>query len=445
MHAFSKYYSTIGRLALPLFIGQLGNIAVSFADNIMVGHYSTDALASASFVNNVFNIAILGSLGFTYGLTPLLGALYAKGKTDDIGRLTRIGLRANTFYTLLITALMTALYFNLDRLGQPAHLMPIIKPYFLIVLAGMLPMMFFSVLSQWSYAIGNTAMPTWIVLGANAFNVAGNYVLIFGHFGMPELGLQGAGYSTFAARLLCAVLIGAIFFGTRRGKPYLQGFARGRRAAGEAATVVRTGFPVSMQMAFETAAFSGAAVMAGWLGRDELAAFQIVIISGMFGFCLYYSIGTAMAIPLSHAAGAGDRREMRRWARAGYHIILATMLLTCCLFFFGGRDIIDLFSSDPAVLTLAYTLIIPLLVYQFGDATQIAFANALRGTSHVMPMLYCAFFSYIIVGLPSTYLLAFTAGFGLWGIILSFSASLFMAAALYFYFFMRATRQKKTA
>ena len=439
---FSSYYATIGRLALPLFIGQLGNIAVSFADNIMVGHYSTDALASASFVNNLFNIAIFACMGFTYGLTPLMGALFARGEKESIGHLTRIGLRINTLFTLLVVGLMFALYLNIERMGQPEQLLPLIKPYYLIVLAGMVPLMIFSVLSQWSYAVGNTAMPTWIVLSANVFNVVFNYIFIYGKFGMPELGLIGAGYSTFAARILCALSIAVIFFATRMGRDYRPGFRRWKAEKGEASSVTRTGFPVAMQMAFETAAFSGAAVMSGWLGRNELAAFQIVVISGMFGLCLYYSIGTAMAIPLSHAAGRGDRVDMRRWAWAGYHIILLTMLLSCSLFIFFGRPIMGIFTEDAAVRALAYTLIFPLVVYQLGDATQITFANALRGTSHVMPMLWCAFVSYVIVGLPSTYLLGFTVGWGLWGIILSFSFSLFMAAALYFYFFMRATRKK---
>lgn len=439
---YTTYYATIGRLALPLFIGQLGNIAVSFADNIMVGHYSTDALASASFVNNLFNIAIFACMGFTYGLTPLLGALFAKGKKEDIGHLTRVGLRINTLFTALIIALMSVLYLNIGHMGQPEHLLPLIKPYYLIVLAGMIPLMIFSVFSQWSFAIGNTGMPTWIVLSANVINVIGNYILIYGKFGAPELGLIGAGYSTLTARILCALTIILIFFLATAGRDYRPGFRRWKVAKGEPSTVAKTGFPVSMQMAFETAAFSGAAVMAGWLGRDELAAFQIVVISGMFGFCLYYSIGTAMAIPLSHAAGRDDRTDMRRWAWAGYHIILVTMLLVCCLFIFCGRPIMGIFTDDPAVRALAYTLIFPLVVYQFGDATQISFANALRGTSHVMPMLWCAFVSYVVVGLPSTYLLGFTVGWGLWGIILSFSASLFMAATLYFFFFMRATAQK---
>ena len=148
-----------------------------------------------------------------------------------------------------------------------------------------------------------------------------------------------------------------------------------------------------------------------------------------------------MAIVLSHAAGRHDRIAMRRSAWAGYHITLLAMLVCFFLLTTAGPTIMGWFSDDPAVVALAITLIVPMILYQFGDATQITFANALRGTSKVMPMLYIAFFSYVVVGLPCTYLFAFPLGLGLYGIILSFTVCLLLAGALYFYFFMRATRR----
>lgn len=440
---YAEAYRSIARLAFPLFLGQLGNIAVGFADNIMVGHYSTDALASASFVNNFFNIAIFACVGFTFGLTPVVGAMYARGENDRIGRAVRVGLRVNTIFTVVVSLIMLGVYFNLHRLGQPAHLMPLIKPYYLIVLSGMIPVAVFNVLAQWSFGRNDTGLPTWIVLACNAVNIFGNYVLIYGNFGAPELGLTGAGISTFASRVLCMAAMVWVFFRTRRGSPYLRGFFHGARSGdGMTRTVIATGFPVSAQMTFETASFSGSAIMAGWIGAISLAAFQIVVISGMFGFCIYYSIGNAMAIPVSHAAGSADCRTMRRYAWAGYHLILAAMVLVCMLFIFGGRHVMGLFSNDAEVIAAAVTLIVPMALYQFGDATQITFANALRGTSKVMPMLFIALVSYIIVGLPCTYVFAFPAGLGLYGIVLSFSVCLLLAAVLYLYFFLKATKSR---
>lgn len=437
---YKKYYRRIGRLAFPLLLGQVGTIAVGFADNIMVGHYSTAALASASFVNNVFNIAIFCSLGFTYGLTPLIGALFTRGEHEGIGRMMRTALKVNIVFTLCVLALMGVLYFNLHHMGQPEELLPIIRPYYLIVYAGIIPLMLFNLFAQWSFGINDTGLPTWIVLAANVLNIAGNYVLIFGHFGCPELGLNGAGYSTLGARILCAIVMMWVFFGSRKGSEYRGGFSHGAAVRGQWKKILATGFPVSMQMTFETVSFSGSAVFAGWLGEIPLAAFQIVVISGMLGFCIYYSIGGAMAIEVSHAAGENDAHGMRRAAYAGYHMILAAMVLVSIVFLTGGRHIMGIFSSDPAVIGLAVTIIVPMVLYQFGDATQITFANALRGTSKVMPMLYTAFISYIVVGLPISYAFGFTFGMGLYGIVLSFTVCLLLAALLYYVFFLRATR-----
>ncbi len=438
-------YKELLRLGGPILVGQLGMIAVGFADNIMVGHYSTQALASASFVNNVFNVAILACIGFTYGVTPIVGKLFGAGRLGDIGASLRVCLRVNAVYSLIVIAVMAALYFNIERLGQPGELLPLIRPYYLICLAGLLPVAVFNVFAQWSYAVGNSQMPMWIILATNGMNVLGNYALIYGNLGMPEMGLTGAGLSTLAARVAAPLAILAIFFLRKRNAAYAHGFRAtgGTYEAPRRAAVWRTSFPVSIQMSLETSAFSGAAVMAGWLGAVDLAAFQIIVIVGTLGFCVYYSLGAAIAAKVAVASGgSGVDRDMRRIAWAGYRVMLALMALSSLVFLLWGRDIMGAFSNDPAVVAAAGVLVIPLVLYQLGDATQITFANALRGTGRVMPMLWIAFVCYLVLGLPSTYLLAFTAGLGLWGIVLSFSVSLFSAGILFLAFFLKATRRQ---
>ncbi len=443
LRTFLPAYRELIKLGLPILVGQLGMIIVGFADNIMVGHYSTAALASASFVNNLFNVAIFCCIGFTYGLTPLAGALFGKGDRRQIGALTRTAMWLNIGYTLIVTAIMTVIYFNLDRLGQPEELLPLIRPYFVLYLIGMLPIAIFNVAAQWSYAINNTALPMWIILGANCLNVAGNYALIYGHWGVPELGLFGAGLSTLASRIVCPLAILAALLLNRRFRDYRDGLLHTARRKSDAGLLWRTSLPVSLQMTFESGSFTAAAVMVGWLGAVPLAAFQVVIIVGMLGFCVYYSIGSAISVKVANAAGQGSREGMRHMAWAGYHIMLALMMTASLTFVFGGRQLMAFFTNDPEVIALAATLIVPLVLYQLGDATQITFANALRGTSHVMPMLWIAFISYVIVGIPATYICCFTADLGIYGVILSFSVSLFLAAALFLHFFLKTTRIKK--
>ena len=319
--------------------------------------------------------------------------------------------------------------------------MPLIKPYYLIVMAGMLPIAIFNVFAQWLFAINRTKLPMWILLSANSLNILGNWLLIYGKCGFPELGLIGAGYSTLFARVLCPVVVMVIFFLYKDFRTYRDGFKASRINSMMIGQINRTSWPVSLQMTFESGSFTIAAVMAGWLGAISLASFQIIVITGTLGFCIYYSMGSAVSVLVANAAGLNDRIGMRRIAFAGYHIMLTLAAISSTLFIVFGHEFINAFTEDPEVIAATVVLIVPLVLYQMGDATQINFANALRGTSHVMPMIWIAFVSYVVIGIPATYLLAFTASMGTYGIILSFSVSLFIAAALFLYFFMRATKR----
>ncbi len=445
---------SILRLALPVLISQVGLILVNFADNIMVGRYSTEALASASFVINLFNIPMLCAMGFSYGLTPLIGTLFSQGKSERIGQTLRAGVIANLLAGIVLTAIMAYLYKYIPRMGQPEELLPLIRPYYLIFLSSLLPMTLFNAFAQWSYAVRNTQMPMWILLACNLGNILGNYALIFGNWGAPELGLIGAGLSTLAARIMAPLAILFIFMKGKAGAPYRDAFLR-RPPKGVVAkdigNVAGTSWPVALQMTFETSAFSLCAVMAGWIGKVPLAAFQIIVVVGTLGFCIYYSIGTAIAVLVANERGkavadddGGDAvsaaSRCRRVAFDGYAVMLCFAAVSSLIFIFFSKQLMGAFTTDAEVLGVAYTLVFPLVLYQLGDATQVTFANALRGTSHVMPMLWIAFVSYVVFGLTSTWLLAFPCGLGVYGIVLSFSVSLFMAAALFLNSFMRLTR-----
>lgn len=443
--SFGSRYATIIRLGIPILIGQLGLIIVAFADNIMVGRYSTEALASASFVNNVFNVANFACMGFSYGLTPLIGALYGQKRHGTIGAMLRNGMLLNVVFTLAVMAVMGVVWLNVDKLGQPEELLPLIRPYFLIILAGLLPIAVFNVIAQWLFAINRTQLPMWIVLFANAVNILGNYMLIYGNWGAPELGLIGAGVSTLTARVITAVAGIAILLTWKQFAAYRQGYREAKINVTQLRQVNSTSWPVSLQMIFESGSFTMAAVMSGWLGTVSLAAFQIIVITGTLGFCIYYSIGNAVSVVVANEAGRGNPDAMRRTAWAGYHIILTLAICSSLIFIFFEHDMILAFTTDPEVITATVALIVPLVMYQLGDATQICFANALRGTSKVKPMIWIAFICYVVVGLPATYLLGFTAKLGTYGIILSFSVSLFMAAVLFLYFFLRATDRKTRA
>ena len=430
------------RLGLPIMVGQIGMVVTGFADTMMVGYYSTEALASASFVNNIFNIAVCACLGFTFGVTPLVGMLFSQNRQRDIGELMKCAVRLNIMFSLGVTAIMTLVYFNLERLGQPEELLPLIRPYYLLYLSGLVSISLFNAFAQWSYAINNTRQPMWIMLFSNVLNIAGNWLLIFGHFGCPEMGLTGAGISTFIARWFCPAAIISFFLFKKDFREYRQGFLQMKRSRMLSNRIKATSWPVALQMSFEIGCFTVAAVMTGWLGKVPLAAYQITMIVGGLGFMIYYSMAAATSVLVANAVGRSDRRLMRRIAGAGYIVILIFAAVASTIFIVGGRPLMHMFSNDPAVLAVAVSLLFPLVLYQLGDATQITFANALRGTSHVMPMLWIAFFSYMVVGVPAAYFFGFTLSMGIYGIVLSFAIPLFMAGVLFLWQFLKVTREK---
>lgn len=438
---YKANYRAIIALGIPILIGQLGTIVVGFADTIMVGRYSTEALASASFVNNLFYTANFACMGFSYGLTPIIGALFSRGDKNAIGSIMRNGVLLNLIFSALVTGIMLIFYVNVDNMGQPEELIHLIRPYLLLFLSGLIPVAIFNAFAQWSYGIGNSQMPMWIILISNVVNIVGNWILIYGNWGFPEMGLTGAGLSTLIARIICPIAIISIFFCAKKYREYRDGFIQKRLEFGKLKHITLTSLPIALQFSLESGSFAFAAVVAGWLGAIELASYQIIVIIGTLGFCIYYSLGASVSVLVANAAGLNDKKEMRHVAFAGYHIMLTLAIISSLTFILFGCDLMQAFTDDASVIAVASTLIVPLVLYQLGDATQINFANALRGTSNVMPMLWIALVCYIIVGIPATYLIAITASMGIYGIILSFSIPLFLAAALFLYFFMKTTRR----
>lgn len=436
----SKYFRHYGQLAslgLPIIIGQLGIILVSFADTMMVGHYRTSDLAAASFVNNVFNLVIIFSTGFSYGLTPVVGRFFGKSDFRSIGRMLKNSLAANSLIAVLLVLVMTAVYLNVDRLGQPAELLPLIRPYYLVLLASLLPVLLFNAFKQFADGITDTLTPMWILLTGNIVNIFGNWCLIFGKLGCPEMGLLGAGISTLISRILTVVIFACIFFFSGKYAQYREGFLRGKVNRRDFRTLNRLGWPVGLQMGMETGSFSLATIMVGWLGTLSLAAHQVMLTVGQLGFMLYYGMAAAIAVRTSHFLGQGDVRNVRDSATAGFQLILIMAAVVSTGIFAFRNSIGGLFSENMEVAAIVAQLVIPFIIYQFGDGMQCAYSNALRGISDVKPVVLIAFIAYFLVSLPAGYILGFVCGWGLTGIWMSFPLGLTTAGLLYFLRFRR--------
>lgn len=433
-------YRHIASLGLPVLVTQLGIITVSFADTMMVGAYGTNELGAAAFVNNLFLVPIVALIGFGNGMTPILGALFGKKLMREAGTSLRAGVVLNIAMALLFTIVMGVLYFLLPRFGQPEELMPLVKPYYLIILSSVVFNAVFTCCQNASNGLTDTAMPMWIMIGGNAFNILGNYLLIFGHWGLPELGLQGAGISTALSRVLMAV---AILAGLRLRPRYArlrEGVAR--RATKETfKTVWKTSYPIMILNGVECFLWAMGAVVCGWFGTPQLASYQIANTMGQFGFMIYISVGVAVTIRVANFTGTKEVEAIRNSARAGLRLLLGLATVASLIFIFWGRQLFSLFTQDAAVVAAGMPLIAPLVLYQYFDAIQINYGGALRGTGYVKPLMAVAVVSYIVVGCGFLFLMAEGLGMGHTGVYYSFSVTLLCAAVMLSRYFMRAVRR----
>ena len=401
LHRYTPYYKPLTMLGVPIVVGQLGTIVLAFADTLMIGHHATSELAAAAFVNNIINLVIIFALGFSYAVTPTVGTLYGQEKTQRIGEMVRNAVCAN----LLLASLPFVCLFN--------------------------------VFKQFADGITDTALSMWVLIGGNILNIFGNWVLIYGQLGAPELGLTGAGLSTLASRVVMAVAMMVVFFSRRKYRAYAQGFLRGRINRADFRQLNLLGWPIALQMGMETSAFSLTSIIVGWIGTTALAAHQVMLTISQVGFMVYYGIGAAAAVRISNAMGQRDYRAARGNAYAAFQIVMMLAVVVGAVVFVLRHNIGSLFTPNDDVVHLVSLTVWPFLVYQIGDGMQIVFGNSLRGLAHVRPLVIYAFLAFFVISLPLSYLFGVTLDLGLIGVWYSFPFGLTTSGLLYFLAFRR--------
>ena len=427
---YRPHYQSIFALGIPIIIGQLGSIVTGLADTIMVGQHSTQELAAASFTNNVVNAFIVLGTGFSFNLTPLIGERLAHADYKAIGGWLKNSLVANLTTTMLLLTVLTGLYLNLDLLNQPAEIMPLIRPYFLISTTSVVFVMLFNSFRQFVEGIAEPKISMWVLLIGNLLNVIGNYILIYGKLGCPELGLVGAGISTLVARIVMLLMLVSVFFYKRSYAQYREGFKLLpiNRASWKKLNVI--GWPIGIQQGLECATFCITAIMVGWLGYLSLAAHQIAITISLVSFTTYLGLGSAVAIRVSYFKGANDWEMVRKMILAGVHVALGIVFVVCVVLFIWKEQLGMIFTDDQAVNGIVQVLLPILMLYQVGDSLQILLTNSLRGLADVKYIMLSSFVAYLLIAIPSGYMLGFVFNWGISGIWLAYPIGFFCSDIL---------------
>ena len=443
MEKFNRapYYKRVLNLAFPVILSQAGQIMVQLVDNAMVGHLGAEPLAGVSFANSVFFMLFVLGTGMSLGLTPLVGEMYSVSNYRKSAAYLQNSI---LFYGLMgIGIFLMAMIVRpfMWYMGQTPEVVAQAVPYFTYVAISVIPFMVFASFKQFLEGIGNTKVAMAIIITSNVVNIIFNWLLIYGHFGFPEMGAAGAGLSTLISRILTPILIIWYFYKRDSFYRYFTLFKKENFSWQTIRSLVRVGSPIALQMFMEGSAFALTGIMMGWVGTVEMAGNQVASVISNLAFMIILGIGSAVTICVSHAYGQRNWLEIRRYAGTAYRLGLIWNVITA-LVFISLRYIIPLlFTSDERVIDMAAHFLVFVAIFQISDGLQANSVAIMRGIQNVKPIMVISFISYILISLPLGYFLTFHSAVGASGLWIGLIVGLSVGAVLYNASYRRRMKQ----
>ena len=432
-HPLSRHAAETLRLGVPLIGGNVAQIAVQVTDTFMLGWYDVDALAAVALGGSWFFTLMITGAGIAFAVMPMVAAEDAAGDRTQVRRITRMGLWLSFIFAALAMPFLIWGEEILAATGQSPAVATGAGQWLAIAGWGLFPALGMFVLRCYLAALGRTQVVFWVLVGAAVVNFAADYVLIFGHFGAPELGIRGAAIASLVTFSTSFLAMAVYAVGTlpehelfvRFWRPDWPVFAR----------VFRLGWPIALTNLSEVGLFAASAFMVGLLGTVELAAHGIALQIASVMFIFHVGLSSAATIRVGGAWGRRDREGQRRAALAATWLSAAVVILTVALFLLAPRPLVALFldPSDPAapeVLSLGVYLLALAALFQVADAGQVMALGYLRGMQDTRTPMVLAAISYWAVGLPVALLLTFALDLDVTGVWLGLTAGLTLACIL---------------
>ena len=397
----------------------------------MVGHLGTTELAASSFATSVFYVGMLFGLGITLGLTPLVGHSFNSKNTRNIGSWLKNGIIVHFIASVILFVIMSSVVLLMNRMGQSEEVVQKAVPYYLIHVTSLIPLMLFFSFKQFFEGVGNTKLAMMITILINLVNIALNYILIYGKLGFPALGLNGSGFASLISRLIMPVIFLIVISRNPKFRIYFTNALNSSIDTLKIKRIVSIGLSIGFQMVIEILAFTIGAIMLGWISKESLAGHQIAISMVSMTYMISFGLASGTTIRVSHAFGDHDRKELKHAIFASLHLVIMFMSIMGLLFVIFRNQLPSLFSTDPAVIEVAAGLLVVGAFFQVFDGVQVVLLGSLRGMADVRIPMFIAFFSYILVSLPVSYLVAFVFHMGAPGVWIGFVFGLSTAAILF--------------
>jgi MATE family multidrug resistance protein len=430
------------KLSYPVIIGQAGVIMMGVVDNLLVGGLGATSLAAASVANSLFILIFILGIGVCTSITPLTAIAVGAGKENECDTIFTQGHIVNI---VVSTLLMLVTYFAADffyLLGQSPDVIKQAAPYTKILALSMIPVLIFQTNKQFIEGFSVVKPGMVITITANIINGLVGWILIYGKFGAPRLGLNGAGIATFSSRMFMALTITIYIFSSAKFKKLNLTLRVKKINYVIIKKILSLGVPSAVQYFFEVGAFSTAAIMVGWLGVAQLASHQIALNLASISFMCTLGISTAGSIRVANGVGRKDTTEIRR---AGFTaIVLGEILMASfgVVFIVFRNQLPAFYIHDPSVISIASSLLIIAALFQVFDGTQAVGIGILRGLTDVKGPTIITFIAYWIIGLPVGYLLGFNFKLGVQGVWIGLMSGLITSAVLLTLRFNHKSKQR---
>lgn len=439
-HTYKPYFFKIAKLSYPIIIGQIGIVLMGVADIVMIGKLDATNLAAAGLANSVyFLISILG-IGTLSAISPLVAKAKGAGHVNEVAILFRQSIKAGILLSLFIGAILLVLTSNLHWFGQSTDVTILTKSYLHILNAGTVFMLLFMGIKQFSDGLSITKPSAIITILGLLFNVFWNWVLIYGKFGFPVLGLDGAGYATSATRVVMFVAMLLYVLKHKQYKPWLhvKEFVHSSKLFKQ---IFIVGAPSGMQYFFEVGAFASAAIMIGWFGKEQLAAHQIAINLASVTYMVATGLSAGGSIAVGDAWGRKHKRDLMLSGRAALILSVAFMGVTAILFALFNQFFVRLYINDAFVGGMASNLLLIAALFQLSDGLQCVSLGVLRGITDTKMPTFITIVAYWVIGIPVGWVLANYFNLSLYGIWFGLTIGLTFSAIMLSIRFLKESRE----
>ena len=436
---YTKEFNYNLKLSLPVMLGMLGHTLVSLVDNIMVGKLDPTNLAAVSLGNSFVFIGMAIGIGFSSAITPLIAEADSENNHHKLQSTFVHGIILCTALSLL---LFLSIFFFRDimlLMNQPEAVVELALPYLELVVISLIPLLIFQAFKQFCDGLSLTIYPMYAAVIANVINVLINYVLIFGKFGFPQMGIMGAAIGTLISRTVMLVFLILIVKYNSKIKQCLNDIRQIKIDKLMFKKILDIGIPSSLQMVFEVFFFTTAIWLSGLLGENPQSANQIALNLSSMTFMIASGLSVSAMVRVGNQKGLKNYVDLRRisFSILLLGLILALFFALCFILF---SDLlpyiyIDLnntlnYKDNLEVIEITSKLLIIAAVYQISDTIQVIILAALRGMQDVKIPTLITFVAYWLIGFPVSYFLGSDDMLGSEGIWIGLLSGLTIAATL---------------